>query len=104
MAVEIVDWLTMTGGYDIVRGQNKSIDQPLPFIPADRLKLGARVHGSSLGGIKSPYVGADAQFVAEQTQTADFETRTAGYTVVGFKVGGEIPVMSNRVTVDAGRR
>ncbi len=67
MAVEIVDWLTMTEAATILSAdkERKSIDQPLPrSFRRIRLKVGARVHGSSAGcEIKNPYVGADAQFV-----------------------------------------
>ena len=96
--------LLLNGGLDVTRGRNTSINQPLPIIPADRIRFGAELHDKTLGPIVSPYVGANVKYVYGQTRTAqDFPSSSVNsYTLVGLTLGGSFNAGASRLTVDAG--
>ncbi|MFI5348621.1 MAG: TonB-dependent receptor [Elusimicrobiota bacterium] len=102
--VAATDILLLNGGLDVTRGRNTAINQPLPIIPADRIRFGAELHDKSLGPILSPYLGANVKYVYQQTRTAqDFPSDPVySYALMGLSVGGAFNAVGNRLTVDAG--
>ena len=96
--------LLLNGGLDVTRGRNTSIGQPLPIIPADRIRFGAELHDKTLGPIVSPYVGANVKYVYGQTRTEqDFPSNPVNsYALMGLSLGGAFNAGVSRLTVDAG--
>jgi len=97
-------WLLLSTGYDIVRGRNKSTDQNLPLIPADRLKFGARLHYSEARwkNIQNPYLGANTKLVRKQSKLDPNEIQTGGYTLWDLSSGFELPVGKMALSIDMG--
>ena len=101
------DWLTLNTVYNMVRGYNDQGDPMLntnyiPHVPADNLLVGADFHGKSLGPVSHPYFGVDEKFTAAQARTNALEIPTPSYALMGLHTGGELVVMGNRVSLDAG--
>ncbi len=97
---QVTDWLILTGGFDYVRGTNDKTQKPLPLIPANRIKAGAKLTTASMSGILNPYFSFNVKAVSSQERVEEFETRTGGYTLFDIGVGGEIVVGSIRANVD----
>ena len=111
VAVAATDWLTLNTVYNMVRGYNDSgapddNTNYLPHVPADNVLFGADVHRKSLGPISHPYFGVDEKLTASQFRTNGPPVAsgipTPGYALTDLHTGGEIVVMKNRVTLDAG--
>jgi iron complex outermembrane receptor protein len=92
-------WLILSGGYSIVRGTNQRINAPLPLMPTDQLKLGARFTQPKLGFLYEPYLSVDTQIFARQDRTAGFETPTAGYTLLNMGIGGKLQMGSKKLNI-----
>jgi len=107
VTVAPTDWLTLNTVYNMVRGYNDQGDPMLntnyiPHVPADNVLVGADVHEKSLGPVSHPYFGIDEKFTAAQARTNALEIPTPGYALMGLHTGGELVVMGNRLTLDAG--
>lgn len=94
------DWLILSGGFDYVRGTNDQTQNPLPYIPAARFKVGTKFTTASLWGIANPYFSANLKAVSSQDRVEEFETSTEGYALIDAGVGGEIALGSGRAYVD----
>jgi iron complex outermembrane receptor protein len=96
--------LLVNAGLDLTRGRNTSLNQPLPIIPADRMRFGAELHDKSLGPVVSPYLGANVKYVLQATRTAqDFPSNPVNsYALMGLTLGGAFNAGGSRLTVDAG--
>ncbi len=104
---EAMDWLTLKGGFNVVRGYNNSTDRSLdnhniPHVPADNMRFGAEVHRKHLGDFLNPYFGFDERLTQSQRREAPGDTPTPGYALLDLHTGSEFLVMNNRMTVDAG--
>lgn len=93
------DWLILSGGYSIVRGNNKKIDDPLPLMPADKLTLGARLTTPEMGTLLNPFLSVETQIIAKQDRVANFETQTGGYTLIDASLGSEFRIGSRKMNV-----
>jgi len=107
ITVAATDWLTLNSVYNMVRGYNDQGDPMLntnyiPHVPADNVLVGADVHGKMLGPVSHPYFGIDEKFTAAQARTNALEIPTPSFALMGLHTGGELIVMGNRVTLDAG--
>jgi len=97
---QATNWLILNGGADFIHGTNDETDQPLPLIPANRFKLGARLTKTSLGKLMNPYVSFNAMIVSAQNRVEVFETKTDGYELFDVGLGGEIPFGARKVSID----
>lgn len=97
-----IDWLETSLGVDVVQGRNDDLRQPLPQMPSNRLKWGLRATRGSLGTTRNAYISASGRLVARQTKVAPNETQTAGYGLVDFGVGAELPFTGGEVRADLG--
>ena len=111
VTVAATDWLTLNSVYNMVRGFNDSgnpLDNTnyIPHVPADNVLFGAEVHVKSLGVISHPYFGVDEKLTAAQSRifgpSVAANIPTPGYALTDLHAGGELVVMGNRVTLDAG--
>lgn len=97
---QVTSWLILTGGLDYIRGTNDETQNPLPLIPANRIKMGARLTTASMGSILNPYFSFNIKSVTSQDRVDEFETPTEGYTLFDAGIGGEIAVGSRRLNLD----
>ena len=99
LQAQALSWLILSGGYSIVRGTNQRINAPLPLMPTDQLKLGAKFTQSKMGPLYEPYVALDTQVFAKQDRIAGFETPTAGYTLLNLSIGSKLQVGSKKLNI-----
>jgi iron complex outermembrane receptor protein len=97
---QATDWLVLSAGADLVRSTNDQTDQPLPFIPAHRLKLGARFVQSSWGGLSNLYFSLGSKIVADQERVEPNEAPSKGYALFNAGLGAEIPLGAQRAHLD----
>jgi iron complex outermembrane receptor protein len=97
---QATDWLVLSAGADLVRGTNDRTDEPLPFMPANRLKLGARFIQSSWGSLSNLYFSLGSKIVAEQNRVEPNEAPSKGYALFDAGLGAEIPLGAQRVHLD----
>ncbi len=108
ISVAALDWLNLRGGYNVVRGYNKSNDRKsgnhdLPHVPADNMRVGAEVHDRRWKGLDEPYFAADVRLTQRQRRVAPGDVPTAGYALLDLHTGAELTVLDgNRMSVDAG--
>jgi iron complex outermembrane receptor protein len=85
----------LDGRLALVRGQNRTEDAPLVFMPSDNLRLSLN-HKPAEGW----RLGADALFIAEQTrleENQDFLAPPPGYALFDLSVSRELALPSNRI-------
>jgi iron complex outermembrane receptor protein len=97
---QVSPWLVLNGGFDYVRAENNATTKPLPLIPANRVKLGAKLTTQSLGPLRTPYFSTHARIIASQNRVEEFETTTGGYTLVDVAVGGSIAAGEANINID----
>ena len=55
-----------------------------------------------MGFVSHPYFGVDEKLTQRQDQVSPNEIGTPGYALTDLHIGGEVVVMSNHITLDAG--
>ncbi len=96
------DWLVLDAGADYIRARSEQTKEPLPLIPANRMRLGAKLVQKLLGRLADPYLGVKARLVDRQNRVPSFESKTSGYALFDFSLGADVPLLGNRVSVDIG--
>lgn len=89
----VTEWLRLGASYAYVDSENEETGLPLPQEPAARWVLRAVVEGSSMGRLRSPFVGVDVHLVGSQEVSGrdePFGTSTDAYTLVDMSAGFEI--------------
>ncbi|MGK7370454.1 MAG: TonB-dependent receptor domain-containing protein, partial [Candidatus Halalkalibacterium sp. M3_1C_030] len=99
LQAQTFSWLILSGGFSIVRGTNQRIDTPLPLMPTDQLKLGAKITRPKIGLLYEPYLAADTQIFAKQDRIAGFETPTGGYNLVDLSMGSKFQIGSRKMNI-----
>lgn len=102
LEAQLIDWLILNSGYDILNGTNEQLHAPLPRIPANRARVGVRLETQTLGFLLNPYIAAKVKMTDTQNRLAEGETRTGGYTLVDLDWGTELLLWGNRVSLDFG--
>jgi iron complex outermembrane receptor protein/hemoglobin/transferrin/lactoferrin receptor protein len=113
---EPVTGLVLSGGYALLRSRNQSTGEQLPLMPADNLNLAAKLVGTRLGGIRSPYVefggkhawAKQAAGFSEPLSDPDFINggkgagvgSTAAYTIFHAGVGGRFSLGASSLVVN----
>ncbi len=100
-----VSWVELHGGADCVRAQNRTLDQPLPWIPSFRATYGVRFRRDALGPLVNAYVAAGGESNARQTRVDPNELSPGvesppGYTLVNLGAGFAIPIPRRRLSLD----
>ncbi len=93
-------WLHLRGTADYVRGQNRTTDLPLPFIPPFRATYSARLEGNSGGWIRNPYFSVGGETNVRQTNLDPEDFAPPGYTLADIGGGFAMTVGSRSVAVD----
>jgi iron complex outermembrane receptor protein len=93
-------WLHLRATADYTRGQNRTTDTPLPFIPPFRATYGVRFEGGTGGWLRNSYFSVDAESNAQQTRLDPEDFAPDGYTLANFGAGATLPVGSRTVGLD----
>jgi iron complex outermembrane receptor protein len=95
----------LRAGADFVRGQNTSLDQPLPFIPPFRLTYGVRWEGKDgTGFFRAPYFDVGGETNAKQSRIDPEDFAPAGYTLASFATGFRLGAGPNPLEVEVAVR
>ena len=100
LQAQAANWLVLEGGADFVRGANDQTKQPLPLMPANRIKLGARLTGAAWGKLANPYVSFNTKVVLAQNRIEAYETKTGGYALFDIGIGAGIPLGADQINID----
>ena len=102
----VLPWLDVGAQASVLRADNRDAGGPLYQMPADRLRLRARVHGERVGPLRHPYAEASGVLVRRQTrvQPGAFEALAPppGYALAEIRVGAEIAVFGQPATLSLG--
>jgi outer membrane receptor protein involved in Fe transport len=98
-------WIELHGGADYVWAENRTLDQPLPWIPPFRVTYGARAVRAAVGPLSDGYLSLSGETNARQTRVDPNELSPGvesppGYTIVSIGGGFAVPVATRRVAVD----
>lgn len=95
----------LRAGADFVRGQNTSLDQPLPFIPPFRLTYGIRWEGKDgTGFVRAPYIDVGGETNAKQSRIDPEDYAPAGYTLASMATGFRLGAGANPLEVEVAVR
>src|SRR5690606_11416542 len=92
--------LHFRGTADHVRGQNTDLDLPLAFIPPLRVTYSVQIEGPPVGPLSGPYIAAEGETNARQSNPDPEEFAPPGYTLAHLGGGFSIPVGDRRIGVD----
>jgi iron complex outermembrane receptor protein len=100
-----VSWVEVHAGADYVWANNRTLDQPLPWIPPFRATYGVRVVRNPLGPLADGYLSLGGETNARQNRVDPNElspgvSSPPGYTLVNIGAGFAIPFALRRVSVD----
>ena len=93
-------YLHLSGTADYTRGQNRSVDQPLPLVPPFRATYGARFEGKGNGTFLNPYVSVGGETNAQQTKLDPDDFAPAGYTLANAGAGVGLTAGARVVNID----
>jgi iron complex outermembrane receptor protein len=101
-AVELhaAPFLHLRGTADYTRGQNTSLDTPLPFIPPFRATYSARLEGGRRRWVHDPYLSVGGESNAKQTRVDPEDFAPEGYTLVHLGAGFGLPLTSRLLGFD----
>lgn len=92
--------LHLSGTADYTRGQNTSIDRPLPLIPPLRLHGSVRYEGDGSDLLGSPYLQVGLEYNARQTRLDLNDTPTNSYTLGSASAGTGIFMGDRSIQLD----
>ena len=92
LQTEITDWLSLNGGYSMLRGDNLKLNEPLPYMPANHGNIGMRVQRRKMGILHDPYFSVQTDFYAKQDRVAPHEPTSKAYTLVSLSLGSQMNV------------
>jgi iron complex outermembrane receptor protein len=94
-------FLHLRGTADYTRGQNTTIDAPLPLIPPFRATYSARLEGGQRGWLESSYLSLGGESNVRQTRVDPEDFAPAGYTLANIAAGVVVPLGGRSVAFDA---
>jgi iron complex outermembrane receptor protein len=94
------EWLHLRSTADYTRGQNRTTDTPLPFIPPLRVTYSVKVEGGDGERIQHPYLSLGAETNARQDDLDPEDVAPAGYTLVNLGAGLVLPMGERRMALD----
>jgi iron complex outermembrane recepter protein len=93
-------WLHLRGTADYTRGQNRTTDLPLPFIPPFRATYGVRFEGGSSGRLQNAYVSIGGESNTKQSKLDPEDFAPEGYSLVNLGAGASLPIGSRSIGLD----
>ncbi len=98
------DVLRLGASVSLVRGDNRSEDEPLLHMPADRLRLSGRYSLPAFGGLQNSFVEAGATLTRKQTrfpENLDYAPPPDGYTLFDIEAGTTVRAGSQTIILSA---
>jgi iron complex outermembrane receptor protein len=89
---------------DWVRGENRELDQPLPFVPPLRVTYGAGIEADRLGLLLSPHLSVQAETNARQERLDPDDVAPPGYTLAHAGAGFNVAVGAQVISVNVQAR
>jgi outer membrane receptor protein involved in Fe transport len=102
--VSVTEPLSLHASYDMVRGTDRTADQPLELMPAPRAILGADLHTTNLSWARRASIGAALEINQRQTRLNPNDFPTDGYTLLNVNLGMERMVRARPVRFDVSVR
>jgi iron complex outermembrane recepter protein len=93
-------WLHLRGTADYTRGQNRTTDLPLPFIPPFRATYAVRFENGANGWLGSSYLSLGGETNSKQTRADPEDFAPEGYTLANVGAGASFPVGSRTIGLD----
>jgi iron complex outermembrane receptor protein len=91
----------LRAGADWVRGQNTTLDQPLPFVPPFRFTYDVRWEGGDgAGAFGAPYLNLGGETNVRQSRLDPEDFGPEGYTTVQAGAGVELALGGQRFNLD----
>jgi iron complex outermembrane receptor protein len=100
MEYHATQWLHLRGTADYTRGQNRTTDTPLPFIPPFRATYSVKLEGEDRWGFQHPYFSIGGESNARQTDLDPDDFAPDGYTLVHLGAGVALPIGERTVALD----
>ncbi len=97
--VHAAAWLHLEGGLDFVRGQNLTLEQPLPWIPPQRATYRVRFEAQGRGLLRRPYIAVGGETNARQTRLDPEDYAPPGHSLVDVAAGSSVAVGPRSVAV-----
>jgi iron complex outermembrane receptor protein len=94
------EWLHLRGTADYTRGQNRSTDSPLPFIPPFRATYSVKLEGGDQGRFQHPYLSIGGESNTRQTRLDPEDFAPAGYTLMNVGAGLVLPLGGRALALD----
>lgn len=95
---ESIKWLHFKTTFAAVIGQQNN-DDYLPFVPAHKLKFELQAEKEKFLFFHKAFASANTSTAFDQNKAAPDETPTQGYTLLDLKVGGNIKMKNQLVSV-----
>lgn len=104
MHVHPLTWLELEANADVTRGQNTSIDRPLPHIPPLRGSLTARLERRRPGALRRLYASATGTATAKlpESRRDPDDAATPPYELLSIGAGLQALLGAQLVSVDVG--
>ncbi len=93
-------FLHLRASADYTRGQNRTTDSPLPFIPPFRATYSARLEGGRTGFFQNAYLSIGGESNAKQSRLDAEDFAPEGYTLTNLGAGVSLPVGQHTVGID----
>ena len=94
------DQVTVRGKYDMVRGQNKALNEPLPLVPPERGSLEGEFRAPHVAWADDAHAGVEAEHMWSQTRLSPYDTPTGAYTLVHVDAGIARQLVGRPVRID----
>ena len=95
---EVISGLRVGGVFDAVKGENRNSNEPLPWIPAARGRV--EVDYATTRIADRAQFGINVEHVAEKTELAQNETKTAAYTLLNLEAGLSTHATGRKLGID----
>jgi outer membrane receptor protein involved in Fe transport len=91
------------GRYDLVRGTNRELGQPLPLMAPTRATGGLEYHFDT-GWASNAFVSGEIEHTARQNRPNPLDVVTGAYTLLNFDLGFEQRLFGRSTRIDLGVR
>lgn len=95
--------LLLKGRYDLVRGTNRDVDEPLPLMAPQRGSAGAEYHFTS-GWAGNAFISGEVEHTRKQDRPNSQDVVTDGYTLINFDLGFQQRLFGKATRIDLGLR
>ena len=93
----------LKGRYDLVRGTNRDLDQPLPLMPPQRGAAGGEYHlRDTWAG--NAFIGGEVEYTRKQDRPNSQDVVTDGYALINLDLGFEQRLFGRGTRIDLGLR